>query len=333
MLSQFLTQYGLFLAQAITIVLAVLCTVGGIVAIGHKKPVKNRVRFRSHNRRYDEINNRFCAHIDDKKRIKKNKKQHKKNQQNPPQRTTYLLNFDGDIKASQAEQLSAEITAILLTHQPGDRAIIRIKSGGGMVHGYGYAASQLVRLKNAGIHLTACIDQVAASGGYLMACVADHVQAAPFAIVGSIGVLAQLPNFHRWLDEHHIDFEQITAGEHKRTLTMFGKNSDKARDKMQSEIEATHHLFKQFVQQYRPQINIERVATGEHWYGQQAIDLGLVDSLQTSDDLIMSKYPTNRLIEVSVHAPAGFMKRFFSQTQNAWQAFKYRASHPTGLSH
>lgn len=201
----------------------------------------------------------------------------------------FVLDFKGDVQASAVAQLREEITLILSTAVADkDKVILRLESPGGLVHGYGLAAAQLQRLRDAGIHLTICVDKVAASGGYMMACLANHIISAPFAVLGSIGVVAQVPNFNRLLKEHHIDFEQFTAGEYKRTVTMFGENSDEAKAKFKEELQQTHQLFKHFVEKYRPQLDIAQVSTGEHWYGQDALDLKLVDELATSDDYILN---------------------------------------------
>lgn len=200
----------------------------------------------------------------------------------------YILDFKGDIQASAVENLREEITLILATAKAGrDQVVVRVESPGGMVHGYGLAAAQLVRLRDAGFHLTICVDKVAASGGYMMACIANEIISAPFAIVGSIGVVAQLPNFNRLLKEHNIDFELYTAGQFKRTVTMFGENTEEGKAKFEEELQQTHNLFKHFVEKYRPQLNVEKVATGEHWYGQDALDLNLVDQLKTSDEYLL----------------------------------------------
>ncbi|MFV5525143.1 protease SohB [Acinetobacter variabilis] len=204
----------------------------------------------------------------------------------------YVLDFKGDMAASAVESLREEITLILSTAKAGrDRIIVRLESPGGMVHGYGLAAAQLVRLREAGFHVTICIDKVAASGGYMMACIANEVISAPFAIVGSIGVVAQVPNFNRLLKENKIDFELYTAGQYKRTVTMFGENTEEGKAKFEEELQQTHALFKHFVEKYRPQLNVEKVATGEHWYGQDALDLNLVDKLQTSDEYLLGLLP------------------------------------------
>ncbi len=201
----------------------------------------------------------------------------------------YVLDFKGDTAASAVEHLREEITLILATADAGrDRVVLRLESPGGMVHGYGLAAAQLVRLREAGFHLTICVDKVAASGGYMMACIANQIISAPFAVVGSIGVVAQVPNFNRLLKEHHIDFELYTAGEYKRTVTMFGENTEEGKAKFEQELQQTHALFKHFVEKYRQQINVQQVATGEHWYGQDALDLNLVDELKTSDEYLLS---------------------------------------------
>lgn len=201
----------------------------------------------------------------------------------------YVLDFTGDTAASAVESLREEVTLILATAEAGrDRVVLRLESPGGMVHGYGLAAAQLVRLREAGFHLTICVDKVAASGGYMMACIANQIISAPFAVVGSIGVVAQVPNFNRLLKEHNIDFELYTAGEYKRTVTMFGENTQEGKAKFEQELQQTHALFKHFVEKYRNQLNVEQVATGEHWYGQDALDLKLVDELKTSDEYLLS---------------------------------------------
>lgn len=204
----------------------------------------------------------------------------------------YVLDFKGDTAASAVEQLREEITLILATAKAGrDRVVVRLESPGGMVHGYGLAAAQLVRLRDAGFHLTICVDKVAASGGYMMACIGSEIVSAPFAILGSIGVVAQVPNFNRLLKEKNIDFEMYTAGQYKRTVTMFGENTAEGKAKFEQELQQTHVLFKHFVEKYRPQLNIEKVATGEHWYGQDALDLNLLDKLKTSDEYLLSLLP------------------------------------------
>ena len=201
----------------------------------------------------------------------------------------FVLDFKGDIQASAVDTLREEITLILATAKAGhDRVIVRLESAGGMVHGYGLAAAQLVRLRDAGFHVTICVDKVAASGGYMMACIANEIVSAPFAVVGSIGVVAQVPNFNRLLKQHNVDFELYTAGQYKRTVTMFGENTAEGKAKFEEELQQTHVLFKHFIEKYRPQLNVEKVATGEHWYGEDARELNLVDKLQTSDEYLLS---------------------------------------------
>jgi serine protease SohB len=233
-------------------------------------------------------------HKEKKKLLKEKAKEDKKKAKNKGQidskKRVYVLDFDGDIKASEVDNLREEITTVLSVINPErDEVVLTLSSGGGMVHAYGLASSQVKRIKDKGVPLTVCVDKVAASGGYMMACVADRIVAAPFAVLGSIGVLAQLPNFHRLLQKHDIDFELLTAGEYKRTLTMFGENTDKGREKFVEELEETHDLFKSFVSANRPSLDVAKVATGEVWYGQKALEEGLVDELQTSDAFIQAR--------------------------------------------
>ncbi|ARD28212.1 MULTISPECIES: protease SohB [Acinetobacter calcoaceticus/baumannii complex] len=217
----------------------------------------------------------------------------------------FVLDFKGDIQASAVENLREEITLILATAKAGrDRVVVRLESPGGMVHGYGLAAAQLVRLRDAGFHLTICVDKVAASGGYMMACIANEIITAPFAIVGSIGVVAQVPNFNRLLKEHNVDFELYTAGQYKRTVTMFGENTPEGKAKFEEELQQTHVLFKHFVEKYRPQLNVDKVATGEHWYGEDALDLNLVDKLQTSDEYLLGLLPQHDVYVINTRKKA-----------------------------
>jgi len=222
----------------------------------------------------------------------------------------FVLNFNGDIKASQVDALRQEITTVLLVANSEDEVVVRLESPGGVVHGYGLAASQLQRIRDQKIPLTIIVDKVAASGGYMMACVADKILAAPFAIIGSIGVVMQLPNFHRLLDKNNIEFEQLTAGEYKRTLTMFGKNTDKAREKVLEELEEVQVLFKDFISQHRPQVDINQVATGEHWFATKAIEYRLVDALQTSDDYLLKKSTDHDLYEITYKTKPSLAQKF-----------------------
>ncbi|WP_323843950.1 protease SohB [Microbulbifer magnicolonia] len=222
----------------------------------------------------------------------------------------FVMQFDGDIKASALHQLREEVTAVLQVAEPGDEVLVCLESPGGMVANYGLAASQLARVRSAGIQLTIAVDKVAASGGYMMACVADRILAAPFAMLGSIGVLAQLPNFNRLLKRHDIDFESFTAGEYKRTVTMFGENTAEGREKFQSDLDEIHTLFQHFVAEYRPKLDVAKVATGEVWFGQRALDVGLVDELKTSDEYLTSSAQSADLYQVEYKERKTIAKKF-----------------------
>lgn len=243
----------------------------------------------------------------------------------------YVLNFTGDSNARATSNLREEISAILAAADAEDEVLLRLESPGGVVHGYGLAASQLTRLKEKGIKLTVAVDKVAASGGYMMASVADKIVSAPFAIVGSVGVVAQIPNIHRFLKKHDVDVDIMTAGEYKRTMTILGENTEKGKAKFIEELEETHQLFKEFVGHNRPQVDLDKVATGEHWYGQQAIELQLVDEISTSDDLIQKAITEKDVLEVKFverksaiqkigsqveDSSANLVNRFMSKSQN-----------------
>jgi serine protease SohB len=328
---EFLSEYGLFLAKAITVVAAALIIAGGIVALssrGHQK-IKEHIEVKHLNRKYEDMANMLHAALLPKKafkaKLKHLKKQHKAEKQTTQSRDhrIFVLNFHGDIRGSAVASLREEITAILTVANPEDAVLLRLESPGGLVHAYGLAASQLLRIKDRKMQLTVAVDKVAASGGYMMACVADRIIAAPFAVIGSIGVVAQLPNFYRLLKKNEIDFEQFTAGEYKRTLTFFGENTDKGRMKFQQEIEETHQLFKDFVKEHRNAVDISRVATGEHWYGTQALECKLVDELCTSDDYLLKASESTNLFEVTYVSKKSMIAKMFSIGTRLWDQYRF----------
>jgi len=318
-----LLQYGLYLAKTLTWLAALIgfaVVVASLVRAGREAP-SERLDVKNINERLRDMAEILNVNLLDEKALKRERKRQKAEDKargkaeeasDQPRPRLFVLDFDGDIEATQVSSLREEITALLQVARPNDAVLVRLESGGGIVHSYGLAASQLKRVRDRGHRLTVAVDKVAASGGYMMACVADEVLAAPFAVIGSIGVVAQLPNFHRLLDKHDIDIEMHTAGEYKRTLTMFGENTDAARSKFREELNEIHGLFKAFVSSNRRELAIDRVATGEHWYGTQAKELGLVDTIQTSDDFLLDRVKDFDVYELSFRARKGFKDQMLS---------------------
>ena len=324
----FILDIAEFLLQAIILLGVFLVAFAGVVALSQRKRETGEdgtVEARSLNERFEMHEEAVRAVTEDplqsKARGKDQKKEKKakrkaikqalkaENDGEPRRPRVFVLDFDGDMQASQVDQLREEVSAILPVAGEADKVLLRLESGGGVVHGYGLAASQLMRLKDAGIPLTISVDKVAASGGYMMACVGDEIIAAPFAILGSIGVVAQLPNFHRLLKKNDIDFEMHTAGEYKRTLTVFGENTDKAREKFQADIDDIHVLFKDFVSSNRPIVAIDEVGTGEFWFGQRALKINLADRLCTSDSFLVEHLEGYDLIEVRYRAKRSWQEK------------------------
>ena len=316
---EFLIDYGSFLAKGVTLLVLVLVAVGMISSLkkgdGHEKGKLEITRL---NDKYENMRKQMVVLLEGKKAVKKSgkeekkekkekkkekekeKKSEKKAKANISERkpTTFLVDFHGDIQAKGVSRLREEISAILTIANEDDEVLVRLESGGGVIHGYGLAASQLDRVRSKGIKLTITVDKVAASGGYMMACVADHIVAAPFAILGSIGVVAQMPNIHRLLKKHDVDVELHTAGEYKRTLTMIGENTDEGREKFVKDLQEAHELFKTFIAEHRPQVDLEKVATGEIWFGRQAIGQKLVDEIMTSDEYLMNQMADRDIYEI-----------------------------------
>lgn len=260
------------------------------------------------NEKFESMAKALKSSVLDAKAFKTERKQQKKREKaerakSTDKRRVFVLDFTGDIRATHVENLREEITSLLTVARPGtDEVVLRLESPGGMVHAYGLAAAQLLRLRSAGITLTVCVDKLAASGGYMMACTADRILASPFAIIGSIGVVAQVPNFHRVLKKHDVDFEELTAGEFKRTVSIFGEITDKGKRKFLEQIEETHGLFKAFVKSYRPQLNVAEVATGEYWFGERAKALLLIDEISSSDDYLFGLRHEANLFKIEIQA-------------------------------
>ena len=330
---EFLTEYGMFLAKFGTVVgaLLIVAVVILVLVMKNKAEGEEHLEIKNLNNKYENMALILKSAILPKKAFKKTikdskarhkKEEHKKSGEDEKRRI-FILDFDGDIRASGVGSLRQEITALLTVADKDDEVLVTLESGGGTVHGYGLAASQLKRITDRAIKLTVAVDKVAASGGYMMACVADRIIAAPFAVIGSIGVLAQLPNFHRLLKKHDIDFEQISAGKYKRTLTLFGENRKEDREKLKQELEETHILFKQFITENRAQVDIEKVATGEHWYGKKAMELGLIDELSTSDDYLARSAAEADIYELEYVRKKPLLERFFSSAIKLFDAGAY----------
>lgn len=326
---ELLSYYGLFLAKTVTVVVAIAAIAIIIVnAAQRKRSQSGQLKVTHLGDQYREMKEDMTLakmkHHDQKAWHKAQKKKEKLEakaakqrakqglQSNSGKSTLWVLDFKGSIDASEVASLREEISAVMAVADAGDEVLLRLESPGGVVHGYGLASSQLQRLRQRGIRLTVAVDKVAASGGYMMACVADRIVAAPFSIIGSIGVVAQIPNFNRLLKRNDIDVELHTAGEYKRTLTLFGENTEQGREKFREDLNETHLLFKHFVHDMRPSLDIDRVATGEHWFGTQALEKGLIDAIGTSDDLIISEMDKFDVIAVKYARRKRVIDRFTS---------------------
>ena len=318
-----MSDYGIFLLELLTVAAIVVVAALMILSAVRKPNEENRLSVEHINKsieqRTDAAKRTILGRRDSRKLIRSRKKERKRKTtvegSGDRRRRIFVLDFLGDVRATATASLREEVSAVLELAEKDDEVLLRLENTGGAVHEHGLAASQLLRLRARGIPLTVAVDRVAASGGYLMACTADRIIAAPFAIIGSIGVLVQLPNFHRLLDEKGIDFEQLTAGRFKRTLTVFGENTEEGREKMKEELVEVHELFQQRVKELRPSLDIEQVATGEHWYGSRALELNLIDEIGTSDDFLLNSMQSADLYKLSFKRPKKFIERMLHGAQ------------------
>ncbi|SFB84957.1 inner membrane peptidase. Serine peptidase. MEROPS family S49 [Marinospirillum celere] len=315
---EFIVEYLGFLLKLLTFGVAVLVIVSLAVAIKRSRAGQEQLEVHSLNERLqeqqDELQEQWLQGKQLKQVRKERKQQDKKRQQEKAALPrVFVLDFKGDLMASRAGALGREISCLLGLLRPDDEVVVRLESAGGLVHSYGYAAAQLQRLRDRQVRLTICVDKVAASGGYMMACAASQILAAPFAVIGSIGVVAEMPNFNRFLKKHDVDYEVLTAGEYKRTLTLMGENTEEGRKKFLDDLESTHKLFKDFVQRNRPDLEIDKVAKGEIWYGEQALGLKLIDQLMTSDEYLLQKVNEAEVLALKLKKPSPLVERVTAQ--------------------
>ena len=318
---EYALDYGLFLAKLGTVAVAIIFVGGFIVAEMRRGAEQRGLTVEHLNRRFEELGDTVSRAVLGKAQYKQTAKQRKSERKELDKKGSqrpriFVIDFKGDIRATATASLREEVSAILAVASKDDRVLVRLENAGGAVHEHGLAASQLLRIRQKDLPLIIAVDKVAASGGYLMACVASHIIAAPFAIIGSIGVIAQLPNFNRWLQEKGVDFEQVTAGRFKRTLTLFGKNTDEGREKLREEIEDVHDLFKTQITTHRPQLDVDQVATGEYWYGSRALELGLIDEIRTSDDFLAEAVADADLYRVSFKRRLPLSERILSGAES-----------------
>lgn len=347
MWKEILLNYGIFLLELLT-VFGVVAVIIMIILESRKQPANGTITITNLSEKYreqkKELASFFLSEAEQKAQAKAEKKADKEKAKQEKARLKageekpndeqkarlFVLKFQGDIHASAVAGLRKEIDAVIALADPSkDEVLLRLESPGGVVHGYGLAASQLERLKARQIPLTVAVDKVAASGGYMMACVANKIVAAPFAVIGSIGVVAQVPNIHRLLKKHDVDVEVMTAGEYKRTVTFVGENTEKGKQKFQQELEETHQLFKKFVETHRLQLDLNKVATGEHWFGQQALDLNLIDEISTSDDLILQAVETQDVISIKYRHKKKLTQRIGSQMEQSLENIISKLWHKT----
>lgn len=309
----FLADYGLFLLQTLTVVVAVVLVIAVSSKISGGDEAKGAIKVTDLSRKIAEQKKYVGAIVEGalnsdqptilerlKNRLKK-KSPKKSTAESTHRKLAVVLEFKGDMKASQVNGLREEVSAILLMDPIPDLVVLKLTSPGGLVHTYGLASSQLARLRDAGVESVACVDTVAASGGYMMAVCVDRIVAAPFAVLGSIGVVAQIPNIYRFLKNRDVDVELHTAGANKRTLTLLGENTPEGRKKFKQDLEQTHDLFKAWIAERRPELDLEAVADGSIFYGTDALTKGLCDQIATSDDVLMTLNQDHHLIALKWH--------------------------------
>ncbi len=316
-----------FALKALITVVALITVIGAVVSMASRqgRASAGHLVVRRLNSRFAALVSALRGAVFGRKEAKRARRRERRKERDGRRRQrVFVLDFHGDLAATQVRALRHEVSTVLGVAQEGDEVVLRLESSGGLVHAYGLAASQIARIKGKGLRFTICVDRIAASGGYMMACLGDELLAAPFAIIGSIGVVASVPNLHRWLERHGVDYEEMTAGEFKRTVSFLGRISPEGREKFQEQLEDTHGLFKDFVKDNRPGIDIDKVATGEYWFGTRAKELSLVDRLVTSDDYLLERMAVAEVFHVSYKPPQPWRQRLGTAAAGAMEQAAFR---------
>jgi serine protease SohB len=325
----FVAEYGLFLLQTLTVVVAIVLVIAVSSKMSGGDEAKGTIKVTDLSKKFAEqkqyvgtfveaaLNSDQPSVLERLKNRLKKKSPKKSTAESAHQKLAVVLEFKGDMKASQVNGLREEVSAILLMDPIPDLVVLKLTSPGGLVHTYGLASSQLARLRDAGVESIACVDTVAASGGYMMAVCADRIVAAPFAVLGSIGVVAQIPNIYRFLKNRDVDVELHTAGANKRTLTLLGENTPEGRKKFKEDLEQTHDLFKAWIAERRPELDLDAVADGSIFYGTDALTKGLCDQIATSDDVLMTLNQDHHLIALKWHEKKSLAARLSREASAA----------------
>ena len=225
----------------------------------------------------------------------------------PDKSNLYYLEFEGDIQASEAAKLKQEILVCLQVAKPTDVFLILVESSGGSVSNYGDLYSVMEMIKKRGHTLWVAIDRVAASGGYLISLPADKIFATPFALIGSIGVLSEVPNFGGLLDKYGVKMEEYTAGERKMNISMFRENGEEQKEHHRKKLGKIHELFKAQLVKYRggliekKGVDIGELMEGDFWMGENAFELGLVDELKSSVEILLDEKDHFNILKVNYH--------------------------------
>lgn len=324
-------EYGIFVLKIVTILVSLLLFIAVLAQIKGKSPSRDPIVLEKLNDSYRELKLAWLQTFAgegkaydkeqlkaEKKAMKTEKKSHKNMAKR--KRKVFVLQFNGNIKADAVATMREEISAILQVASKEDEVVLNLESPGGVVAGYGLAAAQLSRIRDAGIKLTVCVDKVAASGGYLMAVVADKIIAAPFAVIGSIGVIAQIPNVHELLKKNHVEVIELTAGKHKRPLSVLGQSTQEGKQHVKEQLQLIHEQFKSLVLQYRPDLDITQIATGDYWTAENALKYRLVDELQTSDAYIQQSLQIADVYAVKTEKKPKLKDKLAGTVLGLWEA-------------
>ena len=215
--------------------------------------------------------------------------------------------------------------------------VFRINSGGGSAYGSEQIWHALTQLKTKK-PLIVSMGDVAASGGYYIACMADRIVAQPNTLTGSIGVFGQIPNAEGLTEKIGLDFDLVKTNRHSEGISLVRPMSPEQRDLLQMSVNRTYELFVKRCADGRGMTPdaVKAIAEGRVWTGANALEIGLVDTLGGLSDAVALAAEAAGLAEYGVEefpAKEDFMTRLMKEMSVGMEARVLRSALGTQYRH
>ncbi|WP_343192796.1 S49 family peptidase [Buchnera aphidicola (Taiwanaphis decaspermi)] len=221
----------------------------------------------------------------------------------------YILDYNDKIKKNKIKKLREEISSIILVAKKNDEVLLRLENTSDIVYEYGLVIAQLQRLRKKGIKLIISIDKIVSNGGYIIACVADHISASPFSIIGPINIVVNIPNIDKYTQTSNLN-NQLNDCNTFTKLTLIKNNTKIYVNKIFNKLDIKKYIRNSFIKDMRPSLNLNKIFNQNYWIGENAINEKLIDSINTSDDILFSKKDTHNLLKIKYVYKSNIVEKY-----------------------